>query len=111
VEGRDLGEAASRVPAIGLGTWRTFDTDDDQGPLVDVAMSAGITLFDSSRCTAAPNRRCAERLDGRREAVKVATKVWTESPKQDGSRSNTPCASSDTSISTRCTPRQLAVCS
>ncbi|HEY8953441.1 MAG TPA: aldo/keto reductase, partial [Candidatus Dormibacteraeota bacterium] len=36
------------VPAIGMGTWRTFDTDGDRRALVETALEAGIDLFDSS---------------------------------------------------------------
>jgi aryl-alcohol dehydrogenase-like predicted oxidoreductase len=82
VETRDLGRSGVRVPAIGMGTWRTFDTADDRGPLVDAAMSSGITLFDSSPMYGRAEPTLAAALGGRRERVKVATKVWTESPDQ-----------------------------
>ena len=45
---RRLGRSDVTVPAIGMGTWRTFDTDEDRRPLVEVAIPSGIDLFDSS---------------------------------------------------------------
>jgi aryl-alcohol dehydrogenase-like predicted oxidoreductase len=63
-----------------MGTWRTFDTTDDRGSLVEAAMSAGTTLFDSSPMYGQAEATLAAALKGRREQVQVATKVWTESP-------------------------------
>jgi aryl-alcohol dehydrogenase-like predicted oxidoreductase len=31
-----------------MGTWQTFDTAEDRGPIVAEALAAGIDLFDSS---------------------------------------------------------------
>jgi diketogulonate reductase-like aldo/keto reductase len=70
------------VPAIGMGTWRTFDTTDDCRPLVEAAISAGITLFDSSPMYGRAEAALAAALSGHREQVQVATKIWTESPDQ-----------------------------
>lgn len=44
---RRLGKTSIDVPVIGMGTWRTFDTDEDRRPLTDVAIGSGIDLFDS----------------------------------------------------------------
>ena len=61
-----------------MGTWRSFDTDDDRRPLVQEALAAGIDLFDTS-----PMYGRAEETLGRalapdlRSATLVADKIWT----------------------------------
>jgi hypothetical protein len=39
MEQRPLGRSDLSVPAIGMGTWRTFDTAEGRGPLVEAAIS------------------------------------------------------------------------
>jgi aryl-alcohol dehydrogenase-like predicted oxidoreductase len=78
MELRPLGRTGLRVPVIGMGTWRTFDTADDRRPLVDAALSAGVTLFDSSPMYGRAETALAVALRGRRDQAQVATKVWTE---------------------------------
>lgn len=80
MERRLLGRSGIEVPAIGMGTWRTFDTSDDRRWLVDEAIAAGIDLFDSSPMYGHAEETLAKALDGRRERVLVATKVWTQDP-------------------------------
>ncbi|MEP7104676.1 MAG: aldo/keto reductase [Chloroflexota bacterium] len=77
IERRRLGRTDLIVPAIGMGTWRTFDTDEDRRPLVEAAMKAGIDLFDSSPMYGRAEATLARALDGIRDRVLVATKVWT----------------------------------
>ncbi len=72
-----LGRSGIRVPAIGMGTWRTFDTTEDRRPLVEAALAAGIDLFDSSPMYGHAEETLARALDGIRDRVLVATKVWT----------------------------------
>ncbi len=79
MEQRPLGRSGLEVPVVGMGTWRTFDTAENRGPLVEAAISAGITLFDSSPMYGRAERVLEAALGGRREQVQVATKVWTES--------------------------------
>lgn len=79
MEQRPLGRIGLQVPVIGMGTWRTFDTTEDRGVLVEAAVSAGITLFDSSPMYGRAESVLAAALRGRRERVQVATKIWTES--------------------------------
>jgi aryl-alcohol dehydrogenase-like predicted oxidoreductase len=62
-----------------MGTWRTFDTAEDRAALVDEAIAAGITLFDSSPMYGRAEGTLAAALRDRREQVQVATKIWTES--------------------------------
>ncbi len=77
MERRPLGPTGLEVPAIGMGTWRTFDTDEDRRPIVDEAVAVGIDLFDSSPMYGKAEAALARALEGRRERVLVATKIWT----------------------------------
>jgi aryl-alcohol dehydrogenase-like predicted oxidoreductase len=79
---RQLGSTGIEVPAIGMGTWRTFDTHDDRSWLVDEALRAGIDLFDSSPMYGKAEDTLAKALKGRREQAIIATKVWTDNPEQ-----------------------------
>ncbi|HEX3507441.1 MAG TPA: aldo/keto reductase [Candidatus Dormibacteraeota bacterium] len=80
MERRPLGRSGLDVPVIGMGTWRTFDTAEDRSLLVKTAVASGITLFDSSPMYGRAETVLAAALEGRRDQVQVATKVWTESP-------------------------------
>jgi aryl-alcohol dehydrogenase-like predicted oxidoreductase len=82
VERRQLGRAAIDVPVIGMGTWRTFDTDEDRRPVVEAAINSGIDLFDSSPMYGRAEATLARALDGIRDRVQVATKIWTPSPEE-----------------------------
>lgn len=62
-----------------MGTWRTFDTDDDRRPLVDAAIESGVDLFDSSPMYGRAETTLGRALEGIRERVTVATKVWAPS--------------------------------
>lgn len=79
LERRTLGRNGIEVPVIGLGTWKTFDTDEDRTPIVDEALAAGVNLFDSSPMYGLAEDTLAGALRGRRDQVLVATKVWTDS--------------------------------
>ncbi|MHB8688512.1 MAG: aldo/keto reductase [Candidatus Dormibacteraceae bacterium] len=74
---RRLGRTSIDVPAIGMGTWRTFDTDEDRRPLVESALEASVNLFDSSPMYGRAESTLARALEGIRERVLVATKIWT----------------------------------
>jgi aryl-alcohol dehydrogenase-like predicted oxidoreductase len=82
VERRQLGSTGIAVPAIGMGTWRTFDTTEDRTWLVDEALQAGVDLFDSSPMYGKAEDALARALSGRRERAIVATKIWTDSPEE-----------------------------
>jgi len=81
---RDLGGSGLRVPAVGMGTWSTFDV---RGPdaeanartVVDRALEAGARFFDSSPMYGEAEGVLGLALHGRREAAMVATKIWTPS--------------------------------
>jgi aryl-alcohol dehydrogenase-like predicted oxidoreductase len=79
VERRRLGNSALTVPVIGMGTWRTFDTNEDRRSLVEAAIESGIDLFDSSPMYGKAEATLARALIGIRERVQVATKIWTPS--------------------------------
>jgi diketogulonate reductase-like aldo/keto reductase len=70
------------VPAIGMGTWRTFDTDEGRTWLVDEALASGMNLFDSSPMYRRSEDTLAKALGGRREQAIIATKIWTESSEE-----------------------------
>jgi aryl-alcohol dehydrogenase-like predicted oxidoreductase len=82
---RQLGSTGIEVPLVGMGTWRTFDTDEDRTCLVDEALRAGIDLFDSSPMYGKAEDTLARALNGRRGQAIIATKIWTDSP-QEGRR-------------------------
>lgn len=81
MEQRMLGKTGLQVPAVGMGTWRTFDVQGAAAEqrvrlVVDTAISAGITLFDSSPMYGAAERVLGAALQGRRDHVLLATKIW-----------------------------------
>lgn len=76
---RRLGRASLEVPVIGMGTWQTFDTNQDRRPIVDEAIAAGIDFFDSSPMYGPAEEVLARALDGRRDRASIATKIWTSS--------------------------------
>lgn len=70
---------APQVPVIGMGTSKTLDTDDldTAGQVIDAALDAGSTLFDSSPMYGKAERTLGGCLTHRRGEAIVATKVWT----------------------------------
>src|ERR1700687_554753 len=85
---REVGRSGISVPAIGMGTWRTFDTSDDRRQLVDVAIESGIDLFDSSPMYGSAEATLARALEGMRERVQVAPKIWTASAEEGRSQAD-----------------------
>lgn len=74
VENRRLG------PVVGLGTYATFDGDVARARAVlDAALEAGTTSFDSSPMYGGAENALGHALDGRRDGTTVATKIWTPS--------------------------------
>ena len=85
MEFRALGRSGLQVPVVGMGTWNTFDVRGHASiaarrELVNTAIAAGTTLFDTSPMYGESERVLAEALGGRREETLVADKVWTPSP-------------------------------
>lgn len=84
MEQRAFGRTGVTVPAIGMGTWRTFDVKGraEEGlrrQIADAAVEAGTTLFDTSPMYGEAERVLSAALAGRRDRVLVADKVWTSS--------------------------------
>lgn len=82
MERRRLGRSGLTVPAVGVGTWRTFDVrgraaESDARERVEEAIEAGASLFDSSPMYGRAENVLGGALVGRRDRVEVATKVWT----------------------------------
>jgi aryl-alcohol dehydrogenase-like predicted oxidoreductase len=76
---RALGESGLEVPAVGMGTWRTFDVRTPaevaaRAEVLDEAIRAGVTLVDTSPMYGEAERVLGRLLAGRRDAVQVATK-------------------------------------
>jgi diketogulonate reductase-like aldo/keto reductase len=68
---------------VGLGTWARLEAAAAQGgvrPLIDGALDAGMTVFDSSPMYGQAEALLSEALAARRREAFVATKIWTESP-------------------------------
>ena len=68
-------------PVVGLGTWNTFDDDENLARrIVDAALEAGIRNFDTSPMYGGAQQALAAALAGRRDEATVLTKIWTSSP-------------------------------
>ena len=69
-----------------MGTWRTFDVAprDEATPeaIVDEAIGAGTTFFDSSPMYGRAEEVLGRALRARRDQVLVATKIWTPSAEE-----------------------------
>jgi aryl-alcohol dehydrogenase-like predicted oxidoreductase len=81
METRRLGSSGLDVPAVGMGTWSTFDVkggpaERNATAVVDEALGAGASFFDSSPMYGEAERVLGLTLAGRRERALVATKVW-----------------------------------
>lgn len=84
MEQRRLGKSGLRVPAVGMGTSRTFDVrgreaEQNAHAIVHEALQVGANFFDSSPMYGEAERVLAAGLDGRREQALVATKIWAPS--------------------------------
>ena len=84
MERRELGATGLAVPVVGMGTWRTFDVrgaraEAERRRVVDAALAAGATLFDSSPMYGEAERVLGAALAERRTGALIATKVWTQS--------------------------------
>jgi aryl-alcohol dehydrogenase-like predicted oxidoreductase len=81
MEYRTLGKTNLRVPAVGMGTWQTFDVrgaekERARRAVADAGIEAGASFFDSSPMYGEAERVLGLTLQGRREQMVVATKVW-----------------------------------
>lgn len=81
MEKRKLGNTGMAVPVVGMGTWQTFDVRGEAAvrnahSILDTAIKEGATFFDSSPMYGEAERVLGLGLEGRRDAVQIATKVW-----------------------------------
>ena len=81
MEFRTLGQTGLQVPAVGMGTWQTFDVrgqaaEANARATVDAALEAGANFLDSSPMYGEAERVLGLALRDRREEALVATKVW-----------------------------------
>jgi diketogulonate reductase-like aldo/keto reductase len=82
MENRSLGRGRVSVPVVALGTWRRLEAAAAAGrhrELIDTPVSIGIRLVDTSPMYGAAQLLVADALDGKRDQVVVADKVWTPS--------------------------------
>lgn len=86
MERRPLGKTGIELPVVGLGTWLTFDVEPERQAVADAVVAAvlgrGTRLFDSSPMYGRAQEVLGLALDGLREDVFVATKIWTPSQEQ-----------------------------
>jgi diketogulonate reductase-like aldo/keto reductase len=83
VDRRSLGGGTAPVPVVGLGTWARLEAaaaDGGAQALIDGALDAGITVFDSSPMYGQAEELLSGALAERRHEAFVATKIWTPSP-------------------------------
>ena len=84
MEVRPFGQSGISVPAVGMGTWQTFDVrsaseEASRADVVDAALACGTDLFDTSPMYGHSERVLSAALQGKRNRVMVADKVWTPS--------------------------------
>ncbi len=79
MESRRIG--ALDVPVVGMGTSGTFEVEVNEltsrAAIVDAALDAGATLFDTSPMYRQAEHVLSEALASRRPEAVIATKVWT----------------------------------
>jgi aryl-alcohol dehydrogenase-like predicted oxidoreductase len=86
MERRSLGKSGVQVPVVGLGTWLTFDLGPERqqvaDQVVETAYRAGTRLYDSSPMYGRAEEVLGQAVDGRRDDVFIASKIWTPSQEQ-----------------------------
>jgi aryl-alcohol dehydrogenase-like predicted oxidoreductase len=86
VERRRFGRTEMQVPAVGMGTWQTYDVRgpgaERRGEVTDAALDGGADFFDSSPMYGEAEGVLARTLGGRRDEVLIATKVWTANDRE-----------------------------
>lgn len=84
---RLFGTSGLRVPAIGMGTWQTFDVREPvaehaRAEVVRTAVAHGTTLFDTSPMYGESERVLGTALREHRQNVLIADKIWTPSARE-----------------------------
>ena len=71
---------------VGLGTWLTFDLGPERqevaDEVVETAYRSGTRVFDSSPMYGRAQEVLGQAVDGRRDDVFIASKIWTHSQEQ-----------------------------
>ena len=70
------------MPVVGLGTWRRLEGAAASGQyreVIQAAVAAGIRLIDTSPMYGDAEQLFADGLDGKRDQVVIADKIWTPS--------------------------------
>jgi aryl-alcohol dehydrogenase-like predicted oxidoreductase len=78
---RAFGRSGIKIPVVGLGTWATLDLPPAEEPtaarVVDAAIRAGVTLFDTSPMYGRAEQVLGRALGELRQRSLIATKIWT----------------------------------
>ena len=87
MEHRALGHTGLEVPAVGMGTWRTFDVcgagaEARSARIVQCAYDMGANFFDSSPMYGNAEHVLAHAIRDRRNQVIIATKIWAASARE-----------------------------
>jgi diketogulonate reductase-like aldo/keto reductase len=85
VENRSLGQDRVSVPVVGLGTWQRLEDAAVAGQdreVIQAAIAAGVRVIDTSPMYGDAERLLSAALDGHRDQVFVADKIWTPSAEQ-----------------------------
>src|SRR4029078_2341888 len=86
MERRSLGKTGVEVPVVGLGTWLTFDLGPDRqyiaDQVVETAYESGTRVVDSAPMYGRAQEVLGQAVDGRRDDVFIASKIWTPSQEQ-----------------------------
>lgn len=81
METRAFGATGTELPVIGMGSWQTLDLPASEQPLVNevvnAALDAGTTVFDSSPMYGSSEERLGEALRPLRYDAFLATKTWS----------------------------------
>jgi aryl-alcohol dehydrogenase-like predicted oxidoreductase len=82
---RTIPSSGEQLPAVGLGSYQTFDTEDIARiqPVMDRFLALGGRVIDSSPMYGKSEAAIGKMLAGKQEPVFRATKVWTRG-KQEG---------------------------
>src|SRR5688572_6523092 len=76
---RTIPSTGEQVPAVGLGSYQTFDTDDIAAvqPVMDRFLALGGRVIDSSPMYGKAEGAIGKMLAGAKAQAFLATKVWT----------------------------------
>jgi len=84
---RSLGATGLDVPVVGMGTWQTFDVrgardEAHARTITSAAIDRGVNFFDSSPMYGHAERVLGQAINGNRDRVRVATKIWARSEEE-----------------------------